>query len=949
MPVIEVVGMRAAHFAVGGDSGRLISDRRAVVIGRQEERSELAAFLDGMRTGPAGAVLTGEPGIGKTVLWEDAVARAASRSFRVLCTRASHSEVRLSYAGLADLLGGVTPEVESALSPPQRTALNAALAGTVEGPRPPGPLTVCAAALRVVGKLAGHGPVLVAVDDLQWLDRASARVLGFVLRRLAGAPVGFLSTLRSGAGEQADVVLDQVLPWERVSRVHLGPFDLESLHSLLVAALNSPVPHADLLRIHAASGGNPWLAIEIGRLLLQGPHRPGSQVPIPDGARRLVGARLRRLSQECRHMLLYAAALTHPSVSMLEKVSDSADVVGLLEEASEAGIVRVDGDSVSFSHPFVASMLYADTVSPRRRAVHRRLAEVVTDPEECARHLAVSADAPAESVAANVARGAGVTLSRGAPDSAAELFERAADLTPAGETTARERRTLEAARCYLDAGNLAHASTLLERVAAAAAGPVRADALRLLGDIRYRDSSFAEARQMLARARADAGNDSIQAGPIELASAWVAVCVSDLTTARTHATSAVDLAESVGLPGPLADALAVLTAIDFYLGRGVDHRRLDLALRAEDPDRDTPPMLTPSFIAGALLAATERFDDSRAVLEQLRSRLIERGRTSELYHAGRLLSELELIRGNVDAAERYARECAEESAGTGDDMATAVALQAQAFVDAHVGRLSEARAAAEQVLAIAQRKQWTFVALYPLRTLGFVAASANDPAAVDGVLGAAAEACLAQGLPEPSLAPFLPDEIEALVALGELDRARALLGLFDERAAAVNRPALRATAMRCRGVLLAAEGHTEEALTAFETASETYAGTQCDFERGRALLAKGQVERRAKRKAPARASLQAAAEIFDRLGASIWADRVRADLSRVGGRAPSPTGLTDTERQVAQLAARGSTNKEIAVALFISQRTVEANLTHIYRKLAVRSRSELAATMARPS
>jgi DNA-binding CsgD family transcriptional regulator len=229
-----------------------------------------------------------------------------------------------------------------------------------------------------------------------------------------------------------------------------------------------------------------------------------------------------------------------------------------------------------------------------------------------------------------------------------------------------------------------------------------------------------------------------------------------------------------------------------------------------------------------------------------------------------------------------------------------------------------------------------------LAVLGFLELSLGRPAEADAYLSRAVELVHAMGVREPAYFRIVPDEVEALVALGRLDEAEALLAPFEEAGRNLGRAWTIATGARCRALVLAARGDLEAASAAAARALREHDGLPLPFELGRTLVVRGAVERRAKRKREARGTLTKALEIFEELGASLWADKARAELARIGGRAPSSLDLTPTEDKVAALVASGSTNREVAEALFVSVHTVEANLKRIYRKLGVRSRTELA-------
>jgi DNA-binding CsgD family transcriptional regulator len=274
--------------------------------------------------------------------------------------------------------------------------------------------------------------------------------------------------------------------------------------------------------------------------------------------------------------------------------------------------------------------------------------------------------------------------------------------------------------------------------------------------------------------------------------------------------------------------------------------------------------------------------------------------------------------------------------------ATSGALYVTALVDARLGRVERARAAAERALALSEdQKNWIFTLLNQ-SVLGFLELSLGDAPAAARRL-----ASVHDPLGELSNSGILPNAIEALVAVGELGEARRLLERLEERGRTLDRAWALATGARCRGLLAAAEGDLPLAFAAFERALAEHERLPDPFERGRTLLALGQTRRRAKQKRAARASLEQALAVFEELGAPLWAEKARVELGRIGGRAVPRRGqLTATEQAIADLVAAGRTNQEVAAALSLSPRTVQWNLSKIYRKIGVRTRTELAAGLA---
>ncbi|MGH3001185.1 MAG: AAA family ATPase, partial [Gaiellaceae bacterium] len=360
---------------------------RLEIVGRRRELAALTRLLEGERSGLRALVLTGAAGAGKTALWRHGVERASEAGFRILTARPASAEARLSHAGLSDLLAGVDQEPFAALPRVQRRAVEAALLrrGVLE--RPVEARAVATALLTVLRSLAATAPVLIGVDDAQWLDTPTAAALSFAVRRLEHAPVAVLATLRVEDDRRAAIFTDAIAS-ERREESPLGPLSVASLHAILRSELDWAPPRPALVKIGAASAGNPFDAVEIARELLRiGGVSPSEPLPVPAHARDLLRGRIERLPARTRAALLEAACLAAPRTG---PVADRP-----LAPAEEAGIVRVAADGrIEFSHPLLAAAVYESAPAAQRRAAHRRLAGRVMDAEERARHLALGASGP---------------------------------------------------------------------------------------------------------------------------------------------------------------------------------------------------------------------------------------------------------------------------------------------------------------------------------------------------------------------------------------------------------------------------------------------------------------------------------------------------------------------------------------------------------------------------
>jgi DNA-binding NarL/FixJ family response regulator len=893
----------------------------APIVGRESELTVVEAFLvDGDR-GAGTLAIVGEAGIGKTTLWAEAVRRARGRGAAVLVASPAESEARLSFAGLADLVSAVAEEPLAALPGPQRHALDVALL-RVEADRPPERRLVGTAVLSLLRELAAAGEVVLAIDDVQWLDPPSAGAVEFALRRLADEPVRTLLSLRSAHAD----VLDRIAHAGRLERLELGPLSVAALHRIVAGSLGRAFPRPTLVRIAQASAGNPLYALEIARLLDQGGGaRDRRGLPVPESLQALAAERVRSLPARTRAALLRAAALARPDLRLVDARA--------LAPAEEAGLVRITADGrVEFVHPLFASAVYSSAPLSRRRETHLALAKAVADPEEIARHLALASDGRDEAVARVVEDAARRARSRGAPDTAAELTELALGLVPEGSPAVDELR-LDLVRHLYHAGDFQRASTVLDELRRdLAPGDLRAGALLALAEIDYWRKGESAAVSLAEEALA-AASDPLVRGRCQAAIAMYAGTV-DLRKAAAAARAALAELESVpdAEPGLLAEALGAKVRADLFLGEGFN---AEAAARARRLDEIAPPAAVDSrvvFKLGQWLRYVDDLDGARASLAEAEEQAGEEGDESSLANillnrvvvetwAGRWTDAAELTGQMSDAFEQLGVE------PEGID-------PWRAYVDAHAGRLEVARAVAGRM------PREPIVAMIWNRCLGLAELAAGDNAAADRHLSDAIAELDRVEFREPAIWRIDGDAIEAAAAVGELDRAERLLERFEERAARSRIPWSLAVSGRCRGLVLATRGELDAAAEALERALSEHERCPVPFERARTLLVQGQVLRRLKRKRQARAALEEAFAIFWELGAEAWAGRVEAELERVAVRT-APLDLSATELRIAQLAAAGLTNRAIAAEVFVTQKAVEANLARAYRKLGIRSRAQL--------
>jgi DNA-binding CsgD family transcriptional regulator len=909
----------------------------AGLVGREAELAVVDGFLGGVSEGAASLTLEGEAGIGKSALWEAAADRAEARGWVVLRSRGSQAEARFSFVGLCDLFAFVSETTLSVLPGPQRLALGVALARVEAGSAPADVRTSGLAVLSVLRELAGSAPVLVALDDVQWLDAASLALLGFALRRLQDEPVRVLVTVRTGSTGARGV--DRSLAEERRQFLAVGPLSVAALQVMLRVRLGHSFSRPSMLRIAEVSGGNPFFALEIARELLRtGASATARALPVSVDLRALVSARLRRLSARTREELLAVAALSAASTGLVDPA--------LLAPAEAAEVVRIGpAGEIVFTHPLFAAAIYASATPLGRRQVHARLADLVDDVEERAWHRALAAVGPDEAVAVGLEEGSGRARARGAWAAAAEMMERAVELTPEEDSEQRLRRNVRVALYRLQAGDREGAGLLLEDLLAVApAGPKRGDVRRLLAEIRYSDGRFAEAAHLFEEALAET-EDARLACIIELGLVYVNVTRLELAAAARHARRAGDLAAEAKADGTEAEALAFGAMVQFLRGRGIDHAAIERAVALEDPTWVVPLQGRPRTLAALLLLFEGRLAEARERLLEVWAWARERGEESDLAWMLSWLVWLETLAGDYRAASGVAEEALLLASMTGSASGRCLALAQRGLLRAHIGLVGESRDDCSEATALAERSELTFALPWIVAARCLLELSLGDAAAAWEAAEPLAGLAETLGIGEPMLVLFLPDALEALIELGETERAEPLLATFEAASVRLGWRWAIGTAARSRGLLLAASDRIEAAEIAFNQALDALEEASRPFELARTQLALGRLQRRRNERKTARETLADAAATFARLGAPLWEQKANAERARIGIRR-APEQLTQGERAAAELAAQGLKNREIAARLFVSARTVEANLARAYRKLGIRSRAQLSSALA---
>lgn len=888
------------------------------IVGRAGEVAAITALLSDEQRTPSALLVEGEAGIGKTTLWREGVRAARAKGIRVLLAQPAETEASLPYGALGDLLGDVVDDRASVLAD--------VLAGRADDR-----LATSRATLELIQHLAGQGMLVIAVDDVQWLDAPSEAILSFVIRRLTDLPVRVIATRRTTESLPPPLDLARAFD-ERFRRVWLGPMPLGDLDRLLRERLGVRWPQPRLEKLHRAAGGNPFYALEIAGSL----PRDDQDVAVPSHLSAVVEARLSALPADARDAILLASACLQPTELL---VGHAAGGPGGIAAAIEAGVLQIDRSRLRFTHPLLASVTYDAALPWARREAHARLAAATDVALERAHHLARATTEPDEGVAAELHAAARSARTQGAAMLAAELADDATRLTPAGSEEWAERAML-AARARMTASDPQGASERFQHlIDTLPAGLQRARALAHLSEL----SPYPAALELGLQGLEEGKDDPSFCGEMHLGIAITLWNQQDVDGYLEHARAAVAVAERIGDERLHAMSLAELRETEVLLALGPfteDEAEHLLALESRS-DWGLSSYLRPSLKVANIYMLTDRLDQARAIL-LAELRRVE-GSGDEAIRWGMLtrLAELELRAGNLASSLSYSTQAVESRLSGGDPHP--FALVPHAWTLAHLGDLEAARAAATQALELAERDGRSIFATRARAVLGFIALSAGEPLEALTHLRPVVDGLVRMRYGELSASGVAQNAIEAAVAVGDLDEAERLCDWVADKGRPADRAWHRAIAARGRAMVAAERGDLGEARDWIAQALEAHASVPQPFELGRSLLAHGRIERRAKSRKGAREALEAALDIFDQMGAARFAEIAASELARIPGRAPSSGELTETERRVSELVAKGMSNKQIAAQMFVTVRTVEANLTRIYAKLGIRSRTELAA------
>ncbi|MFZ2012323.1 MAG: AAA family ATPase [Nocardioides sp.] len=925
-----------------------------LIAGRTAEGEVLEALLADRSPEPRSVLVEGSPGIGKTTVLLGLLDRAREQGYAVAVCRPSPSEMDLSYAGLVSLLSGLDPATLESLPAPQARALRTILR-LEEGADPVDRLSLSLATVAAVRSDAASRPLFLAVDDIQWLDLPSARMVAFLVRRLVGSDVRLvlvrtLDAVGPAAGGRTTgepwvdwaSELARAMPDGRHQTLRLGPLGPSDLARILRRVLGWAPAWPRVLRIAELSQGNPLHAIELTRAFGAARSSEGLEGSLPDSVLELARARIERLPRHVRDAVELASVPRDAPLHLLGQLEPGArDLRAALDDAARQGIVTVDEETVRFTHPILAAAAYDSIPAARRRDLHRALALLSDNLEERARHLAIAVERPDSQVAVALEGAAEQAWRRGAPDAAADLLRLACRVTPHEEGDALALRRTAYGRLLHSAGDAPGSVAELESVVADLPGGVlRAGALFHLMYVVRLSGALEHAVTLGVQAAEEAADD-----PTLEAEVWGLLSrISDNDIGRKLASArrAIDALARVAHPDPEVafEVHAALVEAEFYAGLGVRLDRLE-GLPHGGGVR-FPPVRTAwhgDDLAGRLLAYDGRVEEGLALLRGMYERAAVENR-SVLPTVLGWMAEAELSAGRFTSARELTQEALERVAEIGGVGGLPWELGLHAVATARLGRLEEAEATAHSVLDPGEAG----LDGAPARlALGVVALSRAEPGEALRHLWLLDRLKREAGIAEPRLCAHVGDLVQALVEAGALDEATAVVDQLAEEALVSSGRWAAAVAARGEALVLGARGELDEALEAGERSLVLLAGLPAAFDRAQALLVVGQLRRRRRERALAREVMLEAMGTFEVLGAPVWVRRTREELARVPERRTNGA-LTATEERVARLAAEGLTNREIAERAFLSPKTVEVNLTRIYRKLGVR-RTALAARL----
>ncbi|GAA0319667.1 LuxR family transcriptional regulator [Streptomyces polychromogenes] len=891
----------------------------------------------------ARAILTGPAGAGKTEVAHAVAAAAEARRETVLRLAPEAADRHIPEASAAALLASVPPCALDRLAGPQRAAV-ALLRREADAPRAGRDHVALRLALvEVLRTLAATGPVLLLLDNAQWLDAESGDLLRFALRLTPPRVRVLVAERAHGGAPAAEALCGPGTPAVRVPA--LGADEVAEL------LLRHGLPARLAGRIHQASGGNPRLALALGHSLaeaagVQGGHaHHADPLPVSGQARDVARRLLAEAPARTRPTLLLAALAARPTTALLRRAG-RPDAEAELAEAERAALVTVGEDgAVAFTAGALPTVLAADAGWPERSAGHAALAAAVDDPVQAVRHRALAVDTPDAELADAITRAADACRRRGQRALAAELGLLAAERTPAALPGEELARLVGAAEDAGWAGRADLARRATRAVLARDASPAQRVRARLAvidaagQALAALDETFA-----FACAEADAADDPSLLAAVQLRIAWKHnLSDGDPVRSRDAAAEAGALAKAGGDQVAEAMALTVRARMGRILADPDAEEILARALALPAPEVPLGMRNAPQYLAVRHALFDDRLADARRQLLVLLPAVQRTGSAEDVFEVLRSLTEVELRRGRCVPGAAHARRALELTIEAG--LSPGPAWYVAATAEAAAGDFARAAAYARRGIRASEEEHDQVFLSRGLYALGTVELATGEAAKAVATLSRVAELEAAQQVVDPSILRWHGELAEALVAADDPAAAVALLDSVTPVARSLGRTPVLAALDRARGLALSAGGEAEPAVALLQDTVRRFDALGLPLERGRTLLALARVERRRRRRAPARAALREAAEVFERAGAKPWLGLAREDAPAAGAPHPGVAALTDAEARLAMLVGGGASNQEAAAKLFLSVKTVEARLTRIYQKLDVRSRAQLATAL----
>jgi DNA-binding CsgD family transcriptional regulator len=901
-----------------------------VLLGRELEWLEIQRLLAQIHCGRSGTlVLLGEPGIGKSALLEAAGARADG--VRLLRARGIESEARIPFASLLELVRPILGHL-GAIPEPQAAALEAALALRPRGAHER--FAVGAATLSLLAAAAETEPLLLLVDDAHWLDLPSAEALLFALRRVSVDAIGALIAIREGEPSFLD-------------GADLPVLRLAGLSMAEARQLIPDLPSAVLTGLHETTRGNPLAMLELSRepeaLLLAGEKVP---MPLPERIAESFSRRLAALPEQTRLALGFLAAGDTGDLASLGRPAQRLGVdLTALADGERAGLISLAGGRAGFRHPLVRAAAYASVPAEQLRDIHRALAATLPDRDLDRRawHLAAAADGYDESASTALEQAAQRSRDRSAHATASAAFERAARLTGDGER--RTRMLLDAGRAAWDAGLGGRATELLAEIRDETNHDAPIEADELAGHIAVQQAPAMRGHAILVAAADRADPERAVALLAEATAAcFYAGEVRPMLQAarRTMECLPSNASDRARFLASAADGIAQTVGGDGGAGAVSIRSALELALRSSELMED--PQLLPWLIETTIFLRES--DTGRELLSRSLKRARERAALGVLPVVLNLIGRDFATTDRWKEAEATYLEAAGLARETGQRSSLSASLAGLAWLYARRGLVAETRRRAEEAIDLSRTLGMRLFHLWGLAALGDLELGLGQVTEAIEYLEMRGRMLDHLGISDPDLSPA-PELVEALVRLDRVEEAVPMVARLDAVARAKGQPWSLARAARSRA-LVASEALEME--SEFEHALQQHARTADQFELGRTLLLYGEGLRRRRERRKARGQLREALDIFDRLEATPWAERARGELAASGEtlRRRDPSSLDDLtpqELQIALLLAAGKTTRETGAALFISPKTVEYHLRHVYLKLGIHSRGELADAM----